>query len=80
MSIYSKSPLRNDQGVMARAAVWIHMKECGMSIEEIAKAFGKSVKIIKGPKGLGLRFRFSHLDREIIKMMPKIQVREEVKS
>jgi len=66
---------------MARAAVWLHMSQCGMTPEEIGKIFhGKTANIVKGHRGLGLRFRMTVLDREMISTMPKINVREDVES
>lgn len=71
--VYSSGPLRTENGVMARAAVWSHMYNCGMSYDAIGKAFnGKTVALVRGRRGLGKQFVFTNADREMISKMPQI--------
>jgi len=70
---YTDTQLKCPKKQLARAAVWFHQGECGMSADEIGRSWmGKSGCLVRGKMGLKLTSRFKPEDWRMIAGLPKI--------
>lgn len=72
MALYTHTQLKCPKARKARAAVWVHMHQCGKSYAEIGRVFKKGEQCVRDE--VSAKWGFSDEDWDMIKSMPRIWV------
>lgn len=70
MALYSHVQVRCPKAKKARAAVWVKMRECGWSCEDIGRVFLKGHDCVR--IALTMQWGFSPQDLAMIASMPEV--------
>jgi hypothetical protein len=79
VAVFREAQIKCRRKQLARAAVWWHLKECGMSEVDIGRMWlKKAAECVRGRTGIKRVFEFTEGDWKMVKSMPKIETALEI--